>query len=71
MGRDQIGPSASFKQVVVVKQLPKTKSGKILRGTMRRIVDGKKYAIPLSIDGPTILKEIEKAVQMAQQDKNK
>ena len=71
IGRDQIGPSASFKQVVVVKQLPKTKSGKILRGTMRRIVDGKKYAIPSTIDDPTILKEIEKVVQMAQQDKNK
>ena len=71
MGRDQIGPSASFKQVVVVKRLPKTKSAQILRGTMRRIVNGKKYAIPLTIDDPVIPKEIEKAVQMAQQDKNK
>ena len=71
MGRDQIGTSVSFKQVLVVKELPKTKSGKILRGTMRRIVNGKKYTIPLTIDDPTILKEIKKAVQMAQQDENK
>jgi propionyl-CoA synthetase len=70
MVRDQIGTFASLKQAVVVKRLPKTKSGKILRGTMRRIVDGKKYTIPSTIDDPTTLKEIEKAIKMIQQDKN-
>ena len=70
MVRDQIGTFASLKQAVVLKWLPKTKSGKILRGTMRRIVDGKKYTIPSTIDDPTVLKEIEKAVKMIQQDKN-
>jgi propionyl-CoA synthetase len=70
MVRDQIGTFASLKQAVIVKRLPKTKSGKILRGTMRRIVDGKKYATPSTIDDPTVLKEIEKAVKMIQQDKN-
>jgi propionyl-CoA synthetase len=46
-----------------VKHLPKTKSGKILRGVMRRIVDGKKYKIPSTIDDPTVLKKIEEAVR--------
>jgi propionyl-CoA synthetase len=50
-----------------VKRLPKTRSGKILRGTMRKIVDGKKYNIPSTIDDPIILKEIEQAVRPIQQ----
>ncbi|MGZ3514560.1 MAG: AMP-binding enzyme, partial [Thermodesulfobacteriota bacterium] len=66
--RDQIGTFASLKQVVVVKRLPKTKSGKILRGTIRRIIDGKKYAIPSTIDDPAALKEIEKAIKMIEQE---
>jgi propionyl-CoA synthetase len=69
MVRDQIGTFASFKQAVIVKHLPKTRSGKILRGIMRKIVDGKKYNIPSTIDGPAILKEIEKAVRAIRQDK--
>jgi propionyl-CoA synthetase len=64
MIRDQIGTFASFERAVVVKRLPKTKSGKILRGVMRRIVDGKKYKIPSTIDDPTVLKKIEEAVRM-------
>jgi propionyl-CoA synthetase len=68
MVRDQIGTFASFKQAAIVKRLPKTRSGKILRGTMRKIVDGKKYNIPSTIDDPIILKEIEKAVKAIQQD---
>ena len=67
--RDQIGTFASLRQAVVVKRLPKTKSGKILRGTIRRIVDGEKYTVPSTIDDPTALKEIEKAVKMIQQAK--
>jgi propionyl-CoA synthetase len=56
--RDKIGPVAAFKQAVVVKRLPKTRSGKILRGTMRKIADGDEYRIPATIDDPEILTEI-------------
>ncbi len=58
MMRDQIGAVASFKQVAVVARLPKTRSGKILRGTMRKIADGADYSIPSTIDDPTSLDEI-------------
>ncbi|UHD14650.1 propionyl-CoA synthetase [Thiocapsa bogorovii] len=60
--RDQIGPVAAFKTVVVVQRLPKTRSGKILRGTMKSIADGKDYRMPATIDDPTILEEIETAL---------
>jgi propionyl-CoA synthetase len=63
MVRDQIGAVASFKEAVVVKRLPKTRSGKILRGTMRRIADGESYHIPSTIDDPAILEEIEEALK--------
>jgi propionyl-CoA synthetase len=56
--RDQIGPVAAFKQVMVVKRLPKTRSGKILRGTMRQIADGESWKMPATIDDPAILDEI-------------
>ncbi|MBI5585687.1 MAG: hypothetical protein HY892_17900, partial [Deltaproteobacteria bacterium] len=49
---------ASFKKAVVVKRLPKTRSGKILRGTMRKIADGEEFKIPSTIDDPVILDEI-------------
>jgi propionyl-CoA synthetase len=58
MVRDRIGPVASFKTATVVARLPKTRSGKILRGTMRRIADGESYAMPATIDDPAILGEI-------------
>ncbi len=60
--RDKIGPVAAFKQAVVVKRLPKTRSGKILRGTMRKIADGQTYAVPPTIDDPAILGEISQAL---------
>ncbi|NCC30281.1 MAG: propionyl-CoA synthetase, partial [Gammaproteobacteria bacterium] len=60
--RDQIGPVAAFKTVVVVQRLPKTRSGKILRGTMKSIADGKDYRMPATIDDPSILEEIETAL---------
>jgi len=63
MVRDQIGAFACFKEAVVLKRLPKTRSGKILRGTMRRIADGEEYRIPSTIDDPDILREIEEAVK--------
>ncbi|TVP77579.1 MAG: propionyl-CoA synthetase [Thioalkalivibrio sp.] len=56
--RDEIGPVAAFRKVVVVDRLPKTRSGKILRGVMRRIADNEAYQTPATIDDPAILDEI-------------
>ena len=56
--RQQIGPVASFKVATVVERLPKTRSGKILRGTMKKIADGAEFNMPATIDDPTILDEI-------------
>jgi propionyl-CoA synthetase len=56
--RDRIGPVASFKTAIVVAGLPKTRSGKILRGTMRRMADGEDYPVPATIDDPAVLGEI-------------
>ncbi len=56
--RDRIGPVAAFKQAVVVDRLPKTRSGKVLRGTMRKIADSVEVRIPPTIDDPVILDEI-------------
>jgi Acyl-coenzyme A synthetases/AMP-(fatty) acid ligases len=61
--RDQIGPVAAFKTVVIVERLPKTRSGKILRGTMKAIADGKDYKLPATIDDPAILGEIQQALE--------
>ena len=58
MVRDQIGPVASFKSAMVVERLPKTRSGKILRGTMKKIADGTHYQVPATIDDVKILDEI-------------
>ena len=56
--RQKIGPVAAFKLVMTVKRLPKTRSGKILRGTMKKIADGQEYKMPATIDDPAILDEI-------------
>jgi propionyl-CoA synthetase len=56
--RERIGPVAAFKTVGVVKRLPKTRSGKILRGTMKKIADGVEYGVPATIDDPAVLGEI-------------
>ena len=61
--RDQIGPVAAFKLAVVVDRLPKTRSGKILRGTMVKIADGESYKMPSTIDDPAILDEIAEALK--------
>ncbi|MEJ1991236.1 MAG: AMP-binding protein [Maritimibacter sp.] len=61
--RDQIGPVAAFKAAVVVDRLPKTRSGKILRGTMVSIADGKEFKMPATIDDPAILDEIRDALE--------
>ena len=58
MVRERIGPVAFFKVATIVKRLPKTRSGKILRGTIKRIADGVEYRIPPTIDDPAILDEI-------------
>ena len=60
--RQKIGPVAAFKKVVVVDRLPKTRSGKILRGTMKKIADGQEYKMPATIDDPVILDEITEAL---------
>ena len=56
--RDKVGPVASFKSSVIVKRLPKTRSGKIVRGTIKRIAEGSAYTVPATIDDPAILDEI-------------
>ena len=62
MVRSQIGPVASFKNAVVVDRLPKTRSGKILRGTMVKIADNEEFKLPATIDDPVILEEIKEAL---------
>ena len=61
MVRAEVGAVACFTKCVVVDALPKTRSGKILRGTMSKIVDGKDYPMPSTIDDPTVLSKIEEA----------
>ncbi|MCX2725357.1 propionyl-CoA synthetase [Roseibium salinum] len=61
--RDRIGPVAAFKIAITVARLPKTRSGKILRGTMRHIADGESYKVPATIDDPAILDEISEALK--------
>ena len=60
MVRNKVGPVAAFKIAIVVKRLPKTRSGKVLRGTVRKIADNETYKMPATIDDPTILDEIKK-----------
>jgi len=61
--RDSIGPVAAFRLALVVNRLPKTRSGKTLRGTMKRIADGVEYTVPATIDDPAVLDEIALALQ--------
>lgn len=61
--RDKIGPVATFKIAAIVKRLPKTRSGKILRGTMKKIADGQSYKMPATIDDPTIIDEITETLE--------
>jgi len=63
MVRERIGPVAAFKKAVVVSRLPKTRSGKILRGTMRKIADSEEYRVPATIEDPQVLDEIRVALQ--------
>jgi propionyl-CoA synthetase len=61
--RDRIGPVAAFKIAITVNRLPKTRSGKILRGTMKKIADGDSWSMPATIDDPEALAEIGSALQ--------
>jgi propionyl-CoA synthetase len=58
--RDVVGPVAAFKDVLVLQRLPKTRSGKVLRKTMRQIVDGESYTVPPTIEDPTVLDDLKK-----------
>ena len=61
--RERIGPVAAFKTATVVERLPKTRSGKILRGIMQKMADSQEFKMPATIDDPTILREIEDALK--------
>jgi propionyl-CoA synthetase len=61
--RERVGPVAVFKQAVVVTRLPKTRSGKVLRATMRKIADDQEYKVPATIEDPAALDEIGEALQ--------
>jgi len=61
--RDKIGPVAAFKRSLVVKRLPKTRSGKILRSTMRKIADAEEWSMPATVDDPVIFDEISEALK--------
>jgi propionyl-CoA synthetase len=63
MVRDRIGPVAAFKTATVIERLPKTRSGKILRGIMQKIADSEEYKMPATIDDSTILPEIQAALR--------
>ena len=65
MIRDQIGALACLKDVAIVGRLPKTRSGKILRSTMRKIADGKEFNVPSTIEDPAVLGEIQDALKKA------
>jgi propionyl-CoA synthetase len=63
MVRSEIGALACLKDIMVVKRLPKTRSGKILRATMRKIADGQEFAVPSTIEDPAVLGEIGEALK--------
>ncbi len=63
--RERIGPVAFFKQAIVIKRLPKTRSGKILRSTMQKIAENQEFKSPATIDDPAILGEIAESLQGA------
>ncbi|MBF9042095.1 AMP-binding protein [Rhodobacterales bacterium HKCCE4037] len=63
MVRDEIGAVAAFKTAVAVQRLPKTRSGKVLRGTMQKIADAEEYKMPAAIDDPAILDEIREVLE--------
>src|ERR1700684_1518472 len=63
LGREKLGPVAAFKLAIIVGRLPKTRSGKILRGTIKKIADGDPWAMPATIEDPKVLEEIGEALK--------
>ncbi len=63
MVREQIGAVATFRDVTVVQALPKTRSGKILRKTMRQIADNDEYTVPSTIEDPSVIDALEKLLR--------
>jgi len=61
--REKIGPVAAFKLAITVQRLPKTRSGKILRGTIKKMADGDPWTMPATIDDPAVLDEIGEALK--------
>ncbi len=61
--RNQVGAVAAFKNAVIVSRLPKTRSGKILRGTLRSIANHEKFVVPATIEDPAALEEAEKVIR--------
>jgi len=61
--RERVGPVAVFKKATVVARLPKTRSGKVLRATMRKIADGEEYKVPATIEDPKVLDEMRAALK--------
>jgi propionyl-CoA synthetase len=61
--RERIGPVAAFKTAAVVRRLPKTRSGKVLRGVMQKMADSQAFTVPATIDDPAVLGEIEDALR--------
>ena len=61
--RDKLGPVAAFKLAITVGRLPKTRSGKILRGTIKKIADGESWSMPATIEDPKVLDEIGDALK--------
>jgi propionyl-CoA synthetase len=61
--REKLGPVAAFKLAITVGRLPKTRSGKILRGTIKKIADGEQWTMPATIEDPKVLEEIDSALK--------
>jgi propionyl-CoA synthetase len=61
--REKLGPVAAFKLAITVARLPKTRSGKILRGTIKKIADGDAWTMPPTIEDPKVLEEIESSLK--------
>ncbi len=61
--RERLGPVAAFKLAIAVARLPKTRSGKILRGTIKKIADGEPWTMPATIEDPKVLEEIQGALK--------
>ncbi|HEU4479302.1 MAG TPA: propionyl-CoA synthetase, partial [Pyrinomonadaceae bacterium] len=64
MVRERIGPIACFKVATIVERLPKTRSGKVLRSTCKKIADGLDYRVPPTIEDPVVLTEIEASLKV-------